>query len=88
MLSFWQIAGIIILFSAGLHFTFSSLKQAGIQAIIIDTAGVIVLLLLGYGISILLEINWMVAMIIGVTLSATSIATDVTILNELEKEET
>ena len=27
MLSFWQIAGIIILFSAGLHFTFSSLKR-------------------------------------------------------------
>ena len=88
MLSFWQIAGIIILFSAGLHFTFSSLKQAGIQAIIIGTAGVIVLLLLRYGISILLEIDWMVAMIIGVTLSATSIATAVTILNELEKEET
>ncbi|MDH3341205.1 MAG: cation:proton antiporter [Nitrosopumilus sp.] len=88
MLSFWQIAGIIILFSAGLHFTFSSLKQAGIQAIIIGTAGVIVPLLLGYGISILLEIDWMVTMIIGATLSATSIAAAVTILNELEKEET
>ncbi|MDH3312550.1 MAG: cation:proton antiporter [Nitrosopumilus sp.] len=88
MLSFWQIAGIIILFSAGLHFTFSSLKHVGIQAVIIGTVGVIVPLGLGYGISILFGIDWMVAMIIGATLSATSIAAAVTILEELGKEET
>jgi len=88
MLSFWQIAGIIILFSAGLHFTFSSLKHVGIQAMIIGTAGVIVPLGLGYGISILFGIDWMVAMIIGATLSATSIAAAVTILGELGKEKT
>ena len=88
MLSFWQIAGIIILFSAGLHFTFSGLKHVGIQAVIIGTAGVIVPLGLGYGISILFGIDWMVAMIIGATLSATSIAAAVTILGELGKEKT
>lgn len=88
MLSFWQIAGIVILFSAGLHFTFSGLKHVGIQAVIIGTAGVIVPLGLGYGISILFGIDWMVAMIIGATLSATSIAAAVTILGELEKEKT
>lgn len=88
MLSFWQVSGIIILFSAGLHFTFSSLKHTGIQAIIIGTAGVIVPLGLGYGISILFGIDWMVAMIIGATLSATSIAAAVTILGELGKEKT
>ena len=88
MLSFWQIAGIIILFSAGLHFTFSSLKQAGIQAVVVGTAGVIIPLILGYGISTLLGIDWMVAMIIGATLSATSIAAAVTILDELRKEKT
>jgi len=88
MLSFWQIAGIVILFSAGLHFTFSGLKHVGIQAVIIGTAGVIVPLGLGYGISILFGIDWMVAMIIGATLSATSIAAAVTILGELGKEKT
>jgi len=88
MLSFWQIAGIVILFSAGLHFTFSSLKHVGIQAMIIGAAGVIVPLGLGYGISILFGIDWMVAMIIGATLSATSIAAAVTILGELGKEKT
>ena len=88
MLSFWQIAGIIILFSAGLHFTFSSLKHTGIQAMIIGTTGVIIPLVFGYGISVLLGIDWMVAMIIGATLSATSIAAAVTILEELRKEKT
>jgi len=88
MLSFWQIAGIVILFSAGLHFTFSGLKHVGIQAMVIGTAGVIIPLGLGYGISILFGIDWMVAMIIGATLSATSIAAAVTILGELGKEKT
>ena len=88
MLTLWQIAGIVILFSAGLHFTFSSLRQAGINSAIIGATGVIVPLFLGYGISILLGIDWMVAMIIGATLSATSIAATITILEELRKEKT
>lgn len=88
MLTLWQIAGIVILFSAGLHFTFSSLRHSGIQTAIIGTAGVIVPLLLGYGITVLLGIDWMIAMIIGATLSATSIAAAVTILEELGKEKT
>ena len=88
MLSFWQIAGIVILFSAGLHFTFSSLKHTGIQVMIIGTTGVIIPLVFGYGISVLLGIDWMIAMIIGATLSATSIAAAVTILEELGKEKT
>lgn len=85
ILSFWQIAGIIILFSAGLHFPFSSLKNAGTKAMVVGVAGVIVPLTLGYGISVLLGIEWMVAMIIAATLSATSIAAAVTILDELSK---
>ena len=88
MLTLWQIAGIVILFSAGLHFTFSSLRQAGINSAIIGTTGVIVPLFFGYGISVLLGIDWMVAMIIGATLSATSIAAAITILEELRKEKT
>jgi len=88
MLTLWQIAGIVILFSAGLHFTFSSLRQAGINSAIIGATGVIVPLFLGYGISILLGIDWMIAMIIGATLSATSIAAAITILEELRKEKT
>jgi Kef-type K+ transport system membrane component KefB len=41
-------SGIIILFSAGLHFTFSSLKNAGINAIIVGTVDVITPIVFGY----------------------------------------
>ncbi len=86
MLSLWQISGIIILFSAGLHFTFHSLMKAGYRSVVIGVMGVVVPLILGYYVSSLFGFDWAVAVIIGATLSPTSIVVAVTILEELKKE--
>lgn len=86
MLALWQISGIIILFSAGLHFTFHGLIKSGYRPAIVGIMGVIVPLVSGYFISLLFGLDWTVSIIIGATLSATSIAISVTILEELRKE--
>jgi Kef-type K+ transport system membrane component KefB len=86
MLSLWQISGIIILFSAGLHFTFHGLIKAGHKSAVVGVLGVVVPLALGYYISGLFGFDWTVAVIIGATLSATSIVVAVTILVDLKKE--
>ena len=86
MLALWQISGILILFSAGLHFTFHDLIKAGPKAAVIGVFGVIVPLVLGYFITVWLGFDWTVAVIIGTTLSATSIAVSVVILEEIGKE--
>ncbi|MGI9565695.1 MAG: cation:proton antiporter [Nitrosopumilus sp.] len=86
MMSLWQISGIIILFSAGLHFTFHDLIKAGSKSAIIGIFGVILPLVLGYFISILMGFDWIVSIIIGTIFSATSIVVSVTILEEIGKE--
>jgi Kef-type K+ transport system membrane component KefB len=86
MMALWQISGIIILFSAGLHFTFHYLIKAGYKSALIGVFGVLIPLLLGYLITIWLNFDWTVAVIIGTTLSATSIAISVVILEEIGKE--
>ena len=88
MMALWQISGIIILFSAGLHFTFHDLIKAGPKAAIIGVFGVIVPLVAGYIVVLWIGFDWMVAVLIGATLSATSIAISVIILEELGKEKT
>ena len=87
-LGLWQISGIIILFSAGLHFTFKDLCSAGYRAGIIGILGAITPLVFGYIISQAFGFDWTVSVIIGATLSATSIAISVTLLEELGKEKT
>ena len=88
MMGFWQMSGIIILFSAGLHFTFNDLRKAGYKAAIIGITGVLIPLFLGYYVSSLFGFEWTVSVLIGATLSATSIAIAVIILEELRKEKT
>ncbi|GKS67433.1 potassium transporter [Nitrosarchaeum sp.] len=88
MIALWQISGIIILFSAGLHFTFHDLIKAGPNAAIIGICGVIIPLTIGYFIVLQMGFDWTVAIIIGATLSATSIAVSVVILEELGKDKT
>ncbi len=87
-LGLWQMSGIIILFSAGLHFTFNDLKRAGYKAGIIGILGVITPLVFGYLFSMLFGFDWTISVLIGATLSATSIVISVTILEELGKEKT
>ncbi|MDH3853113.1 MAG: cation:proton antiporter [Nitrosopumilus sp.] len=86
MLALWQISGIIILFSAGLHFTFHDLIKAGPKAAIIGIFGVIVPLVTGYFIVLWMGFDWTVAVLMGATFSATSIAVSIVILEELGKE--
>jgi Kef-type K+ transport system membrane component KefB len=86
MLSLWQISGIIILFSAGLHFTFHNLIKAGYRSAVVGIMGVVVPLASGYYVSVLFGFDWMVSVIIGAALSATSIVVAVTILEEIKKE--
>ena len=86
MLSLWQISGIIILFSAGLHFTFHDLIKAGSKSVLVGTFGVIIPLVLGYFITLWMGFDWIVSIIIGTIFSATSIAISVTILEEIGKE--
>ena len=87
-LGLWQMSGIIILFSAGLHFTFNDLKSAGYKAGIIGILGVLTPLVFGYFFSVLFGFDWTISVLIGATLSATSIVISVTILEELGKEKT
>ncbi len=88
MIALWQISGIIILFSAGLHFTFHDLIKAGPKAAIIGICGVIIPLVTGYFVVFWMGFDWTVAVLVGATLSATSIAVSVVILEELGKEKT
>ena len=88
MLGLWQISGIIILFSAGLHFTFHDLIKAGPKAAIIGVFGVIVPLATGYFAMLVMGFDWTIAVLIGATFSATSIAVSVVILEEIGKEKT
>jgi len=88
MLALWQISGIIILFSAGLHFTFHDLIKAGPKAALIGMFGVIIPLTTGYLVMLWMGFDWTVAVLVGATLSATSIAVSVIILEELGKEKT
>ena len=87
-IALWEISGIIILFAAGLHFTFHDLLRAGPRSAIIGIMGVAAPLALGFVITQLFGFGWEIAVLIGATLSATSIAVSVTILEELGKEKT
>jgi len=84
----WQMSGIVILFSAGLHFTFKDLLRAGYKAAVVGTLGLVMPLVLGYAISLAFGFNWTISVLIGATLSATSIVISVTLLEELGKEKT
>jgi len=84
----WQMSGVIILFSAGLHFTFKDLRNAGYRSGVIGTLGAITPLIFGYLISMTFGFDWTVSVLIGAVLSATSIAISVTLLEEIGKEKT
>ncbi len=80
-----QIGGIIVLFAAGLKFTISDFKAAGLPSLVVASLGVIIPLTLGYSVSIYLGFPPAVAILIGATLTATSIAVTVRTLEELRQ---
>ena len=46
--TFFEIGGMILLFSAGLEFTFKQFRKAGLPAFVIGTAGVVIPFILGF----------------------------------------
>ncbi|MDE1851146.1 MAG: cation:proton antiporter [Candidatus Micrarchaeota archaeon] len=84
-LAFAEIGGIIVLLSAGLEFTLKDLIKAGIPALVIALFGVVVPFVMGYYASVIFGLNNTEAMIVGATLTATSIAVTVAVLRELDK---
>ena len=85
LLAFAQIGGIIVLFAAGLKFTLADFKASGFPALVVASLGVVIPLTLGYVVSIYLGFSPTVAILIGATLTATSIAVTVRTLEELRQ---
>ena len=85
---FSEVGAVLLLFSAGLHFTFTDLKRSGITSVTVAIVGVIVPYGLGVAASVLLGYNWYVGMIIGGTMAATSIAISLKSLEEMGKMST
>ena len=83
LLAFALVGGVIVLFAAGLEFTFSDFRKAGVVSFSVAGMGVVVPFLLGYGVAVAVGFDWTVAMLIGATLTATSIAVTVRVLGDL-----
>jgi Kef-type K+ transport system membrane component KefB len=83
MLAFAEMGAIIILFAAGLEFTFSDFRKAGGPSFSVGAVGVVVPFFLGYQVSLTIGFQWGTAMLIGAALSATSIAVTVRVLEDL-----
>ena len=83
--TFFEIGGMILLFSAGLEFTFRQFRKAGLPAFVIGTAGVIIPFLLGYYGSVYVGFSSTESLLIGAALTATSIAITIRTLEELDQ---
>lgn len=82
-LSFAHIGGIVVLFLAGLEFTFSDFLHAGLPSFIIAGFDVAVTFMIGFQALIALGYSWTVALIVASALTATSIAVTIRILEKL-----
>ena len=83
---FSQIAAIVILFSAGLHFTFKDLRKIGLKAGIISGIEFLFTVFVSYNIAIMMGLESSVSLIIATTFGATSIAVSVVVLEQIKKE--
>ena len=83
--TFFEIGGMIILFSAGLEFTFKQFRKAGLPAFVIGTAGVVIPFILGYYGSLYVGFESLESILIATALTATSIAITIRTLEELDQ---
>lgn len=83
-LSFAFIGGIVVLFSAGLEFTFGDVIHAGPPAFLVGVLGVLTPFAMGFFFLSLMGYPWTVTLIISTALTATSIAITVNVLEELQ----
>lgn len=82
-----EIGIILLLFEVGIETDFNRLKQTGIKPVLVALAGVIVPLFLGFFISYsLFDLNLLVSLLIGCTLTATSIGITIRVLNDLNRQ--
>ena len=78
-----EIAGIVILFIAGLQITPREFLRGGAASFTIGACGVIVPFFLGYYVFVMFGLEGLQSILIATALTATSIAISVTVLNEL-----
>ncbi len=83
-----EIAGIVILFIAGLHITPREFLRGGAASFTIGACGVIVPFFLGYYVFTIYGLEGLQSILIATALTATSIAISVTVLNELGRMQT
>lgn len=68
--AFGEIGGILILFTAGLEMTFRDFRKVGTGSFVVGTVGVIVPLLLGYGVALALGLGVVASLVVGAALTA------------------
>lgn len=83
--AFSEMGAVIVLFAAGLEFSYADLRKTGGPSFLIGGVGVIIPFFLGYQASLLLGLGWTAALIIGAALTATSIAITVEVLREIRQ---
>lgn len=88
VLQIGQIAGIVILFIAGLHITPKEFLRGGAASFTIGACGVIVPFFLGYFVFTLFGLEGLQSVLIATTLTATSVAISVSVLTEFGKMQT
>jgi Kef-type K+ transport system membrane component KefB len=83
-----EIAGIVILFIAGLHITPREFLKGGAASFTIGACGVIVPFFLGYYVFTIFGLEGLQSILIATALTATSVAISVTVLTELGRMQT
>jgi Kef-type K+ transport system membrane component KefB len=83
-----EIAGLVILFIAGLHITPREFLRGGAASFTIGALGVVIPFLLGYYVFTLFGLEALQSVLIATALTATSIAISVSVLSELGKMQT
>lgn len=83
-----EIAGLVILFIAGLHITPREFLRGGASSFTIGALGVVVPFFLGYYVFTIFGLDGLQAIMIATALTATSIAISVSVLGELGKMQT
>lgn len=84
-LGFAQFGGLIVLFAAGLHFTFADFKATGVPSFTVAMAGVASSFFLGYGACALMGYSWQTSAVVGAALTSTSIAVTTATLRDLKQ---
>ena len=83
VIAFSEIGAILILFSAGLEMTFAEFRGVGVKSFVVGGLGVAIPFATGFYTMMLLGEGYLVALIVGTALSATSIAITSKVLEDL-----